>query len=341
VSVSTLRRLAILGTGALGVLVAVGIAAGPVHAATQLSTPGTPVATNVTMTSVSFSWAPSSGAVANYTVQTIDVVGNPWRDLATTTGTSYTHSGLVQDSVYEYRIIANPVANSGYTASAPTPLLWVRTRPTPDSVPPTTPTNLRSYNVSTAFATILFDPSTDNHRVDAYVVQRQINGVWTDVGTNNITQVYLRDLTPNTTYTVVAVAGDAHGTRSPRSAPLTFTTRPAQPTPGCKVQLIVYSNQYQVVLTIENMTVATVLSNWNVSLTFPPGHTLQYAFNGTFTRTGPTTGQLTPAVYLAQIGPGGSAFIGFLATYPTGAPLPSNFTLNSSVGAFPCTPQPF
>ena len=43
--------------------------------------------------------------------------------------------------------------------------------------------------------------------------QRQINGVWTDLATNNITTIYLRDLTPSTTYTFAIVAFDPNGNR--------------------------------------------------------------------------------------------------------------------------------
>src|SRR5688572_10407040 len=103
-TVSIRRGLAALGTAALVLIVAANVAAGPAHAATPLPTPGTPVATSVSTTSVSFSWAPSAGPAAGYTIQTIDVVGRPWRFLASTTGTSYTHAGLVPDSVYEYRV---------------------------------------------------------------------------------------------------------------------------------------------------------------------------------------------------------------------------------------------
>jgi len=339
-TLSTFRRLAILGTGVLGGLLAVGVAAGPVHAANPLPTPGPPVATNVTTTSVTFSWAPSAGPVANYTIQTIDVVGSPWRVLATTSGTTYTHANLRPDSVYEYRVIGNPAAGTGYTTSAPSPLLWVRTRPLSDSVPPTRPGTPRAYPVTTVSATITFDPSTDNDRVDAYWVQRQVNGVWTDWATNNITTVYLNGLTANTSYTVVAVAVDANGNRSARSDPLTFTTRVALPAPTCQYQLLGFSGtQYQAVFTIENMTAATVLENWNVTFTFPTGQAILYTFNGTTTRNG-TLGTTTPLSYLARVGPGGTAFIGFLASTPAGSPLPSGFTLNSSVGSSACARGP-
>ncbi|MCW6009038.1 fibronectin type III domain-containing protein [Micromonospora sp. CPCC 205371] len=329
--VSILRRLAVLGAAVSCVVVA----AGPAHAATQLPTPGTPVATAVTTTSVSFSWTAPSGPVADYTIQTIDVVGRPWRLLATTSATAYTHANLNPDSVYEYRVIANPVAGSDHTASNPTPMLWVRTRPLPDSVPPTKPGIPRASPVSTTWATLTFGNSTDNNRVDAYWAQRQVDGVWTDWATNNITTVYLRDLAPSTTYTVAIVAVDANGNRSPRSDPVTFTTRALEPAPTCRVQLLAFGQQYQVNVTIDNMTAATIVENWTATFTFPAGQTIVYNFNATITREG-TVGRATPQWYIARIGPGGSQTFGFLATNTAGSPLPSGFTLNASAGVFPC-----
>ncbi|MEH1124259.1 fibronectin type III domain-containing protein [Micromonospora sp. CPCC 206061] len=326
------RRLAILGTGVLATLVT----AHPAHAATPLPTPGTPVATNVTTTSASFSWTPSSGPVADYTIQTIDVVGRPWRVLATTSETTYTHTNLNPDSVYTYRVIANPTAGSDHTASSATPHLWVRTRPLPDSVPPTEPGVPRAFPVSTVSATLTFGFSTDNNRVDAYWAQRQVDGVWTDWATNNITTVYLRDLAPGTTYTVAVVAVDANGNRSARSDPLTFTTRALEPAPTCRVQLLPLGQHYQVNVTIENMTAATIVESWTLTFTFPAGQTILYSNSVTITRDG-TVGTATPHSYLARIDPGGTRPFGFFATNTAGSPLPSGFTLNSTAGVFPCT----
>jgi chitodextrinase len=333
---ATARRLVALAAGTLAVLAALILPSGTALAATALPTPGTPVVAQLTTTSARFTWTASSGPVANYTVQVIDGNLVPWHDLATTTSTSFTHTGLTPDTVYIYRVIANPRAGSGYAVSAPSAPLYVTTAPLPDSQPPTKPTNLRSYQVSTIAATINFDASTDNNRVAGYWVQRQVNGVWTDWSTNNITTVYLRDLTPNTSYTVVVVAFDPNGNRSVRSDPLTFTTRATQPSPTCKLQLIAFGTQYQANVSLENMTAATVLANWTVTFTLPANHTVLYAFNATITRVG-SQGTATPAWYLATIGPGGSGSFGFSATYPAGSPLPSGFVLNGAGSSFPCT----
>jgi len=315
---------------ALGVLAAVAVPAGPVAADTPLSTPGTPVATQVTTTSISLSWAASFGRVANYTVQIIDGSLVPWHDLATTTATSFTQSGLSPDTVYEYRVIANPVVGSGYTVSSPSGYIAVTTAPLPDSTPPTTPGTPVAYSVSTVAVTLNFAPSTDNNRVAGYVAQVLVNGVWTDTATNNITTIYLRNLTPNTSYTVAVVAFDPNGNRSPRSNPLTFTTRQLQPQPTCKAQLVTFYQGYLLTVTVENMTASTTLTNWAITFTLPAAHTPSYPFNSTLTRNGDHA-TLAPAPYIATIAPGGTANVGFSASYPAGSPLPSGFQLGGAI----------
>jgi chitodextrinase len=325
-----LRRKPLTATvlGLLTVLTVLAVSGSPARADTPLSTPGTPVAGTVTTTSISLSWTPSTGPVANYTVEVTPIYASVPQPTYTTTTNQFTETGLDPDTTYEYRVWANPVAGSGYTLSAPSGYLIVRTLPVPDSSPPTAPTNLRSYSVSTNFATINMDPATDNHRVAGYVLQRQINGVWTDIGTNDITTVYMRDLTPSTTYTVVAVAFDANGNRSPRSAPLTFTTRALEPLPTCRVSIINYGQQNLVDITMEDMTAATVVDNWSLTFTLPAGQTV-WPFNMTISRSGDlATG--SPFSWDNRIGPGGALTVGFSGSRPAGSPLPSGFVLHAT-----------
>ncbi|GHJ43085.1 hypothetical protein Cs7R123_04270 [Catellatospora sp. TT07R-123] len=324
--------LRLLGAAA-AVVVTAAITAGPAGAATPLPTPGTPVATQVTQTSITITWAASAGPVKDYTIQVIDGPLVPWYDLAHNATTSFTHTGLTPDKVYEYRIIANAQPNSGYTTSSPSGYIAVTTAPLPDAVPPTKPATPIAYSVSTIAATINTNGSTDNNRVAGYWVQRQVNGVWTDWATNNIGTVYLYNLTPSTTYTVVVVAFDPNGNRSVRSDPVTFTTRAVQPAPTCRSSIISYGTQFNVTVTVENMTASTVLQNWTVTFTLPTAETLGGAFNATVTRAGDQA-TATPAFYIATINPGGAATFGFGVTAPAGSPPPSRFVLNGTV---PCT----
>jgi hypothetical protein len=338
-TLSSVRRLAVLVFSTLTLLGVVVVTASGALAATQLPAPGTPVATQVTQTSATFTWTAPAGPVLNYTIQIIDGNLVPWHDLATTTQTSYTQSGLTPDTTYIYRVIANPRSGSGYTASNPSAPLYVTTAPLPDNIPPTKPGTPIANPVSTIYATIGTSGSTDNNRVAGYWVQRQVNGVWTDWATNNVTTIYLRDLTPSTTYTVVVVAFDPNGNRSQRSDPLTFTTRAIQPAPTCTVQRqLIGTQQYVLNFSVENMTVATVVSNWTVTFTMPAAHSVLYAFNSTIARTGDAA-TLTPAWYIAQIGPGATqVFFGANIMKPADSPLASGFILNSAAtGPIACS----
>ncbi len=322
------RPLAALAFAALTALVVLTASGRPALADTPLSTPGTPVAGTVTTTSIAISWTPSTGPVAKYTVEVTPIYATVPQPTYDTTTNQFTETGLNPDTAYEYRVWATPAAGSGYTLSAPSGYLLVRTQPVPDSAPPTAPTNLRANGVSTGYATITMDPATDNHRVAGYVVQRQVDGVWTDVGTNDITTVYLRDLAPGTSYTVVAVAFDANGNRSPRSAPLTFTTRALEPSPTCRVSIVNYGQQNLVDITMEDMTEATVVDNWSLTFTLPAVQSV-WAFNMTISRSGDqATG--SPFSWDNRIGPGGAFTVGFTASRPAGSPLPSGFVLHGT-----------
>jgi len=320
--------------GLLGLVGALAVP-GPALASTPLPTPDTPVATEVTTTSVAFSWPAVSGPVANYTIQVIDGFV-PWRDLDTTTDTNYTHTNLIPDTVYRYRVIAEPQPGSGYTESAPSEILWVRTDPLPDSVPPTAPGQPFATNITIDRATIHFPGSTDNNRVAGYWVQRQVNGVWTDWATNNINTVYVNDLDPDTSYTVVVVAFDANDNRSAQSPPFTFTTRALEPEPTCEVAITDFLVGYILTVQIENMTEDTVVEDWSVTFTLPAAHGFS-PFNSVIDRDGDQA-TLTPASWFPPtIPPGGAAMVGGSGSYPSGSPLPSDFVLRSSAADYPCT----
>jgi endoglucanase len=324
------NRWATLASSALCAIALIAGWAGPAAAETPLPAPGAPVLTDVTRTSAAFSWSASTGPVTNYTVQVIDAPMGTYHDVATTPSTHFTHSGLTPDSVYVYRIVANAAAGSGYSSSPQSDMLWVRTLPLPDSIAPTAPGTPTSSAVSTIAATLRYAPATDNNRVAGYVAQLQIDGVWTDVSTNNNTTIYLRDLAPDTTYTAVVVAFDPNGNRSPRSAPVTFRTRSTEPLPTCRVQVTTFAQSYILNVSVENMTAATILDNWSVSFAMPATHTVSYTFNTTLSRAGDRATAL-PAFYNTKIGPGGTTSFGFSASYPVGSALPSGFRLNNAV----------
>jgi hypothetical protein len=212
----------------------------------------------------------------------------------------------------------------------------VTTAPLPDSQPPTAPGTPFVYQLSTTSATLNFAGSTDNNRVAGYWAQRQINGVWTDIATNSVNTIYLRDLTPNTTYTFAVVAFDPNGNRSPRSGTVTFTTRALQPAPTCRVGIRNMGTSYFLDFLVENMTAGTVLENWTLTFSLPTNQTITYFFNVTITRNG-TAVTLTPAVWFNRIGPGGSFSVSLLIQNPSSGPVASGFVLTSNLGALTCS----
>jgi hypothetical protein len=200
-----------------------------------------------------------------------------------------------------------------------------------DTVAPTKPARPTANPIGLVTATINTGGSTDNDRVAGYIVQRQANGVWTDWSSTLIepTYAYVQPLTPGTTYTVAVVAFDPSGNRSVRSDPITFTTL-ALPAPTCRVVRQVLSGQVFILnFFVENMTAATVVTNWTMTFTMPAAQTLVAAFSSSLSRNGDVA-TLRPMSNTAQITPGMTAFFGLYANRPVGSPLPSGFTFASA-----------
>jgi hypothetical protein len=84
---------------------------------TPPGTPGTPTASNVTSSSATLNWGPSSGTVTNYQVERATGAGSTsFSQVGTSTTTSFTNSGLSPNTTYRYRVRAtNSAGNSGYS----------------------------------------------------------------------------------------------------------------------------------------------------------------------------------------------------------------------------------
>src|SRR5690606_28836941 len=78
-------------------------------------TPGTPTASNVTSSSVTLTWSPSSGTVSNYEVDRCQGSNcTNFTQIATPSTNSYTDSGLSANTTYRYRVRAtNSAGDSG------------------------------------------------------------------------------------------------------------------------------------------------------------------------------------------------------------------------------------
>ncbi|MBV1853094.1 GH12 family glycosyl hydrolase domain-containing protein [Catellatospora tritici] len=80
-------------------------------------TPGTPTASNVTASSLSLSWAASSGTVSGYQVErATGASSTSFSQVGAPTGTSFSDSGLAANTTYRYRVRAtNSAGASGYS----------------------------------------------------------------------------------------------------------------------------------------------------------------------------------------------------------------------------------
>jgi hypothetical protein len=80
-------------------------------------TPGTLSVPSVTSSSVNLAWGASSGTVSNYQIERCQgSTCTNFSQVATSTSTSYTDSGLAANTTYRYRVrAANSAGTSGYT----------------------------------------------------------------------------------------------------------------------------------------------------------------------------------------------------------------------------------
>lgn len=81
-----------------------------------------------------------------------------------------------------------------------------------DTEAPTAPKNVKAINITATSAQIQFDPSTDNVGVSKYWVWDDINKKY--IGSSTSTTVDLKDLMPNTDYSLIIRAFDAAGNYS-------------------------------------------------------------------------------------------------------------------------------
>jgi chitodextrinase len=175
-------------------------------------------ATAAGTTTVDLSW---SAATDNIGVTGYRVFRNG-SQVATTSGSTYTDSGLSPSTVYTYSVVAFDAAGN---TSPPSGSATATTQSPPDTQAPTAPTGLSGTATSFSSVALNWSPSSDNVGVTAYRIFR--NGVQT--GTASGTTFTDTGLTPLTTYTYTVSARDAAGNVSPLSASVNATTLPLVP----------------------------------------------------------------------------------------------------------------
>lgn len=100
---------------------------------------------------------------------------------------------------------------------------------TPDSTPPTAPTNLAASNPTSSSVTLNWTPSTDNVGVASYDIY--VNGVYHSTVTG--TTAVVSGLQPSTTYSFYVLAKDLAGNVSPGSNTASETTLQGSTTGSC------------------------------------------------------------------------------------------------------------
>jgi chitodextrinase len=157
------------------------------------------IGTALSSTQIKLSWNPATDnvGVTGYYVYLNNVA------LATTTVTSFTHTGLTAGTTYNYRVSAYD-AVPNHSAWTATPVS-VTTLPAPDTQAPSVPTGLIGTAVSSTQINLSWNPSTDNVRVVGYYVY--LNDV--ALTTTTATSFAHTGLTAGTTYNYRVSAYDA------------------------------------------------------------------------------------------------------------------------------------
>jgi len=172
---------------------------------------------NITTSSFTLSWAASTDnvGVTGYDVYQGGIKINP----SNITSTSYNISGLTAGTTYSYFVKAKDAVGNQSTPSTSLNI----TTDSPDSQPPTAPSNLAAANIVTTSFTFSWSASTDNVGVAGYDVYK--NGVKMNSAALVGTSYSVTGLLPNTTYSMTVVAKDALGNQS-TSAAMSVTTIP-------------------------------------------------------------------------------------------------------------------
>ena len=297
------------------------------------TTPGQPVASNVTTNSATLTWTPSTdvgcSGLAGYNVYreagaTDPIVGQ-------TTGNSVNLTGLSQSTQYTHYVRARDNAGN---LSDPSPPGTFTTSQCVDSTPPTQPGPPTVTNVTPTGATLTWAPSTDSgcSGLAGYTVFRVQGTTTTPLATSATNTVNLTGLTPGTTYQVVVRARDNAGNQSTSSNPVVvFTT----PTAGnCSVAYTVvgqWGGAFQGEIKITN-TSGTTITGWTLAFSFPNGQVITQMWGGVPTQNGANVTVVPPVDWNRVIGAnGGSVTAGFIANWNNVTNNePSSFTLNGT-----------
>lgn len=259
-------------------------------------------ATTILQTSLTLNWTASTDNVG---VTGYDVYQDGVKINATNvTGTSFTATGLLPGTSYNYYIVAKDAAGNQSVLGN---TLVVSTA-APDTQPPASPANLTATIITQTSFTLKWNASTDNTGVTGYDVYQ--NGIKINVANITTTTYNITGLTAATTYSFTVKAKDAAGNVSVESVLLIVTTLTGD-------------------AATESFTMRTVIANQRMphDLVYGPDGNIWYTerFAGKVSFVNPVTGVKTTVLTLGanMVRGGGQDGLMGLALHPqfnTGKP---------------------
>jgi fibronectin type 3 domain-containing protein len=188
--------------------------------------PANLTATAASGTQINLSWTASTDntGVTSYRVERCQGTGcTSFVQIATSTTTAFSDSGLTAGTSYSYQVRATDAAGN----LSPYSNVATATTTAPDTQPPTAPTNLTATATGAGQINLSWTASTDNTGVTGYRVER-CQGVgcttFTQVATPTTTTFSDSGLAANASYTYQVRAADAAGNLSSYSNTATATT---------------------------------------------------------------------------------------------------------------------
>jgi RHS repeat-associated protein len=205
-----------------------------VQAAVDTTAPTAPSSLSLvykTYNSVNIKWNASTD---NVKVTSYDIYNGSTKVGSTTTGTTYTVTGLLPSTSYSLTVKARDAAGN---TSASSNTLTVTT--SVDTTAPSAPTSLTTSTKSCTSVSLSWAASTDNVGVAGYDVY---NGS-TKVGSTTTGTTYtVMGLLPNTRYSFTVKARDAAGNASTASSALAVTTLADTTAPSAPTNLTMSTN---------------------------------------------------------------------------------------------------
>ncbi|WP_327003631.1 glycoside hydrolase family 9 protein [Dactylosporangium sp. NBC_01737] len=294
---------------------------------TPPTTPGTPVASDVTATWLRLTWAASSDAesgVTGYEVRRVS--GGTSTVVATTTTASASLTGLSPSTAYTFTVAARNGA--GLTSAASAPVTVTTAAPPADALPTAPGTPVASAVTATGM-TLTWPAATDDHGIAGYEIVRIQGDALSILGSSTGPSTVLTGLTPNTEYVLMVRAKDTAGQFSGFSATVTVRT-PTTPTGGCRVAYSAnsWSTGFTGSVTITNSGPAAWTS-WTLTFTFPGDQRVTQGWSGRWSQTGSVV-TVSNETWNGTVPVGGTVSLGFNGSYTGTNANPAVFTVNGT-----------